>query len=173
MADPRLSPPRMHMVVCRIFLPCMSLLLAFTSLSTSTMASVANCPLPAALAALSDTPCLQSVPTTSLQTSSSSGNGAEHEHDDQQEQRQHAHRHHPGSDNGDIAVNNVNIAVSEYLSYRPLDKSTRVSVGFKTSKTKPNKITGRKRIIGAHRACEQTSVFQLLGEIKNVNINTL
>ena len=84
---------------------CMSLLLAFTSLSTSTMASVANCPLPAALAALSDTPCLQSVPTTSLRTSSSSGNGAEHEHDDQQEQRQYAHRHHPGSDNGDTAIN--------------------------------------------------------------------
>ena len=27
-------------------------------------------------------------------------------------------------------------------------------------------ITGRKRIIGARRACEQTSVFQLLGEIR-------
>ena len=27
-------------------------------------------------------------------------------------------------------------------------------------------ITSRKRIIGARRACEQTSVFQLLGEIR-------
>ena len=71
------------------------------------MASVASCPLPAALAALSDTPCLQSVPTTSIRTSSSPGDGAEHEHDDQQEQRQDAHRHHPGSDNGDIAINNI------------------------------------------------------------------
>ena len=87
----------------------MSLLLAFPSLSTSTMAYVASCPLPAALAALSDTPCLQSVPTTSIRTSSSRGDGAEHEHDDQQEQRQDAHRHHPGSDNGDIAINNTGL----------------------------------------------------------------
>jgi hypothetical protein len=34
-----------------------------------------------------------------------------------------------------------------------------------TSRTSRN-ITGRKRIIGARRACEQTSVFQLLGEIR-------
>ena len=51
------------------------------------------------------------------------------------------------------------------------------SVGYTTSllasrrklteeQSSREKMTGRKRIIGARRACEQTSVFQLLGEIR-------
>ena len=89
----------------RNFSSCMSLLLAIHCLSTLLMASVVNFALPAALAAVSDNPCLQSMPTTWFQTYSSSTVGAYHEQDDQQEQRQYAHRHHPGSDNGDTAIN--------------------------------------------------------------------
>ena len=88
----------------RNFSPCMSLLLAFPSLSTSLMASVPNFPPPAALAAVSDQLCLQCVPTASFQTCSSSTVGAYNDQDDQQEQRQRGHRHHPDSDNDAMPI---------------------------------------------------------------------
>ena len=40
------------------------------------------------------------------------------------------------------------------------------SVEYPVSMSRSLRMTGRKRIIGARRACEQTSVFQLLGEIR-------
>ena len=68
--------------------------------------------------------------------------------------------------------------VYEYQPYSdhddpsPISSPIRNSLGSDRTKIlrntlgRPIHITGRKRIIGAHRACEQTSVFQLLGEIR-------
>ena len=67
--------------------------------------------------------------------------------------------------------------VYEYQPYSdhddpsPISSPIRNSLGSDRTKIlrntlgRPIHITGRKRIIGAHRACEQTSVFQLLGRI--------
>ena len=98
------APDQQRPLRDRNFSSCMSLLLAFPSLSTSLMASVPNFPPPAALAAVSDQLCLQCVPTTSFQTCSSSTVGAYNDQDDQQEQRQRGHRHHPDSDNDAMPI---------------------------------------------------------------------